>query len=245
MLQMLGPYRLSIAISLLFHGLLLVLVVWGWQSAPSARQVVQPPRYVEAKLVKIRAQSKKVAPPKRQPVKKQESRDEQKKRDAQKKQQQEAKRQAEKKAAEQKRREQAEKERLQKQRDAERRQEQQRLALSEALAEEEALLSEEEDEQLAASFVELIASRIESVWSRPPSARKGMQAELLIQLVPTGKVVSVTVVKSSGNAAFDRSAEQAVRKVDGFPELKDVPPAVFESYFRQLRLVFNPKDLRL
>jgi colicin import membrane protein len=68
---------------------------------------------------------------------------------------------------------------------------------------------------------------------------------LVIQLVPTGKIVTVNVVKSSGNDAFDRSAEQAVRAVDTIPELKEMEIATFERNFRTINLLFNPEDLRL
>ena len=68
-----------------------------------------------------------------------------------------------------------------------------------------------------------------------------MEARLIVELVPTGEVVAVTVVKSSGNEAFDRSAEQAVRKAARF----DVPedPALFEAHFRRFQMLFKPEDL--
>ena len=100
------------------------------------------------------------------------------------------------------------------------------------------------DAELASSYIAHIARTIENNWSRPPSARRDMEAELVIQLVPTGEVVSVRVDKTSGNAAFDRSAETAVKRAARFPELQELPPRVFERYFRELRLVFKPEDLR-
>ncbi len=118
-------------------------------------------------------------------------------------------------------------------------------AMTQELEAEANRMAAVDQEQEAQSYVALIAERIEQNWSRPPSARNGMKCELLMQLVPTGRVVSVSVVKSSGNAAFDRSAEQAVKKIEQFVEIKDMPPEIFERYFRQLRLVFNPQDLRL
>ena len=78
-------------------------------------------------------------------------------------------------------------------------------------------------------------------WSRPPSARNRMEAKLLVELVPTGDVVAVTVLESSGNAAFDRSAEAAVRKAKRFEVPKD--PDIFETYFRRFTLLFRPEDL--
>ena len=115
-------------------------------------------------------------------------------------------------------------------------------ALEDAIANEAAILSESEADAAVASYVGAIVSRIERNWSRPPSARNGMQAELLIGLVPTGELVTVEVGASSGNAAFDRSALLAVRDAAPF----DVPddPALFERSFRRLRILFRPEDLR-
>lgn len=69
-----------------------------------------------------------------------------------------------------------------------------------------------------------------------------MRAELLIGLVPTGEVVSVEVVASSGNSAFDRSALRAVR--DAAPFEVPADPVLFEREFRNLRILFRPEDLR-
>ena len=103
----------------------------------------------------------------------------------------------------------------------------------------------ESDQALATSYVALITGLIQNNWDRPPSARNNMEAELSLQLLPTGEVVGVKVVKTSGNKAFDLSAEKAVLKVGQIKELQDLPPRVFEKYFRRLRLKFRPEDLRL
>ena len=90
-----------------------------------------------------------------------------------------------------------------------------------------------------------ITERIEANWNRPPSARRGMEAKLLITLVPTGQVISVKLLKKSGNIAFDRSAEQAVYKVGSFDKLQQLDIRTFEKSFRKFQLVFKPNDLRL
>ncbi|MCY3639639.1 MAG: cell envelope integrity protein TolA [Gammaproteobacteria bacterium] len=110
-----------------------------------------------------------------------------------------------------------------------------------ALAEEASELAADQDLSAAQSFRFGIYQRVVANWSRPPSARNGMQARLLVELIPTGAVVGVTVVESSGNSAFDRSAEAAVRKARAF----DVPrePDLFERHFRRFSLLFKPEDL--
>ena len=122
------------------------------------------------------------------------------------------------------------------------------LAFADALDDEEQFISAGQNEQLVGSYSDYIVERIANNWSRPSSARRGMEVVLSIQMVPTGQVVSVTVVKSSGNDAFDRSAEQAVYKVERFDKLQELSraqPRVFESTFRRFRLLFRPDDLRL
>ena len=116
-----------------------------------------------------------------------------------------------------------------------------RQSFAQALESEAGELAEGDDESVAASYRFGIYQRVVANWSRPLSARLGMEARLLVELIPTGRVVSVTVVESSGNAEFDRSAEAAVNKAREF----EVPgePEVFERYFRRFSLLFRPEDL--
>jgi colicin import membrane protein len=98
--------------------------------------------------------------------------------------------------------------------------------------------------EMSASLIALIQQTVVNYWSRPPSARNGMECELVVQLIPTGEVVSVTVLRSSGNSAFDASAVNAVKRAGAFPELQKLPSAEFEKNFRRLNLIFRPEDLR-
>ena len=120
-----------------------------------------------------------------------------------------------------------------------------RADLARAVAEEEqAAEATATAAEMAASYASLIQQTVINYWSRPPSARNGMEALLAIQLIPTGEVVSVSVLKSSGNTAFDRSAMNAVEKAGSFPELQQLPAGEFEKTFRRFRLLFRPVDLR-
>lgn len=119
-----------------------------------------------------------------------------------------------------------------------------RAELAESIAAEEATQATATAEEMSASFAALIQSTVVNYWSRPPSARNGMEALLAIQLIPTGEVVSVQILKGSGNSAFDRSAVNAVKKAGAFPELQKLPSAEFERSFRRFRLLFRPEDLR-
>ncbi len=114
-------------------------------------------------------------------------------------------------------------------------------SFAQALAEEASELAADQDLSAAQGFRFGIYQRVVANWSRPPSARNGMQARLLVELIPTGAVVGVTVVESSGNSAFDRSAEAAVRKARTFEVPRETD--LFERHFRRFSLLFRPEDL--
>lgn len=98
------------------------------------------------------------------------------------------------------------------------------------------------------SLRDVVAATIQAAvinrWTRPPSARNGMVAVLAIQLVPTGEVVGVGVLQSSGDTAFDRSAMTAVNRAGRFPEVAKLDDPAFEANFRRFQLIFKPEDLR-
>ena len=134
---------------------------------------------------------------------------------------------------EQRRRELAEAERRRQEEEAEQRRQQEAVAAQAARTEFE----------LVQSATAIIQMAVQQVWNRPPSARNGMRAILQISMLPTGELLDVRITESSGDPAFDRSAENAVYGAAPFTELQSLPINVFNSYFRTLSLIFQPEDL--
>ncbi len=97
------------------------------------------------------------------------------------------------------------------------------------------------DDTAALTYSDGIYRAVVANWSRPPSARNDMEAHLQVELIPTGEIVSVTVISSSGNSAFDRSAQSAVRKARRFEVPSEI--GLFERHFRSFVLLFKPQDL--
>lgn len=255
-----GSYALAVVISLVFHGALIAVLTYGWEA--SSKPERKPlPTFVQAKLVTLDAAvTKKKAPPKVDLREQRRQRELERQRQAQaekerraalerkKKTEAEKKRKAE---AERKRKEAEEKARRETERKEKERKEQmereRQSAFEEALEEEKELLDAREDTQAVMSVAQAIQQRIESVLSWPPSARNGMVTEVQINFVPTGRVVAANIVKSSGNAALDRSVITAVRKVEVFPEVAELAreePALFERQIRTTQLIFRVEGLR-
>ena len=114
-------------------------------------------------------------------------------------------------------------------------------SLQQSLEAEAEQIQDNDVQQQVQTFQAGIYDLVRKNWSRPPSARNGMKVRFLVELIPTGELLSVTLVDSSGSAAFDRSAEQAIRRARRF----DVPQdnSVFEANFRRFYFLFRPEDL--
>lgn len=97
------------------------------------------------------------------------------------------------------------------------------------------------DAKVVADYMARMQREIIRRWNRPPGARSGMTTVLRIQLFPGGELQNVELVKSSGDAAFDRAAENAVRLAGRLPVPTD--PALFNRSFRQFTFTFDPRDL--
>jgi len=117
-------------------------------------------------------------------------------------------------------------------------------AAKEQLAREQSLreLAAEEEAQMraqvaVASFTDLIRQKVERNWIQPASDISGLSCVVRVRLIPGGDVIDAQVIKSSGNAFFDRSVELATRKAAPLPLPSD--PSMF-NYFRTLEFYFRP-----
>lgn len=148
-----------------------------------------------------------------------------KKAEAEKKRKEEAKRKAEaekKRKAEEARRKAAEAEM------------QARLA-----AEQERLATQRRSamQRMIDEYVLYIQEKVQRSWIRPPSSGSDLSCTVEVRLIPSGEVIDAKIVRSSGNAPFDRSVEAAVFKASPLPVPPD--PDVMEQ-FRTLRFEFKP-----
>lgn len=89
-------------------------------------------------------------------------------------------------------------------------------------------------------YIALITQSIGENWVVPPQANKKLSSELMIRLDANGNVLSVTVTKSSGDRALDRSASAAVYKASPLPVPKKADE--FEP-FKQFVLKVKPENI--
>ncbi len=234
-------YALPLFGAVLFHVLVAAFVMQGFESQQDIAQVVAP-KVVNAKLLvieppkkvtRVLAKQPVVSPaeppaPKPLPALKEVNQDSVDSDDAAAKA--------------------AQAERQRKEREVQRRQE--RLAalgeladdsLQRSLEAEAQQMLDAQNAQQVRTYQAGIYDLVRKNWSRPPSARNGMQPRFVVELIPTGELLSVALVDSSGNAAFDRSAELAIRRAKSFSVPGD--NTVFEANFRRFYFLFRPEDL--
>ncbi len=93
------------------------------------------------------------------------------------------------------------------------------------------------DPAALATWQQQIVARIRSNIVLPPDLAGNPQAEFDVALLPTGEVLSVKLVRSSGNRALDDAWERAILKSSPLPR-----PSRPDVFVRDLRLKFRPNE---
>ena len=256
-------YFIPVVIAVLVHVLVVFFAWWQWPGEKKLKPL-EPPKHIQAKVVQLdkkkpvkpkkvkpkpKPAKKKQPPKKKQPKKKNDKKKIDKKKQDKKRQQEIAK----KKAAEKKRKEQLKREKEaqeRKEREEREQREQEELEMQQALEQEQQereLARQLEQEQwqqqadeVTYDYLAQIQTKISQVWYYPPNARPEMEIELSVQLLPTGEVLQVDMVRSSGNDAVDRSAMTAVKAASPLPVPEDI--RIFEQRFRKFTLVLRPEN---
>jgi colicin import membrane protein len=89
-------------------------------------------------------------------------------------------------------------------------------------------------------YIGMIRSKITRNWRRPPGTVSGLQVTLKVKLFPGGGVADVRIARSSGDPAFDGSAQEALQAADPLP----VPTGKAFDRFRTLNLKFSPTGIQ-
>jgi len=105
---------------------------------------------------------------------------------------------------------------------------------------EEAEVEVSKEQQEIAMYAKRIISTIEDAWMKPRNIPENLVANLRLKIRPSGRIIGVDLIKSSGNIRFDNSALQAVRRVETFNFFNSIPKTLFEKEFQVISISFNP-----
>ena len=101
------------------------------------------------------------------------------------------------------------------------------------------LLKERREVQIT---IALIQDRINSIWKKPSLGNKNIQSEFVINLAPSGEILSFDLISSSGDKVFDESALAALSSISFITEVIGLERKYFERNFRSFNLVFKSKN---
>jgi colicin import membrane protein len=89
-------------------------------------------------------------------------------------------------------------------------------------------------------FMRAIAAKVTKNWRQPIDTKiKGLACVVLIKTVSNGTIIDVQVIQSSGNVAFDRSTEIAVKKSSPLP----IPQSeMARAQFKLFEFSFHPPE---
>ena len=100
------------------------------------------------------------------------------------------------------------------------------------------ILSSEENEINKIS--KKIINLIESAWIKPKNIQDGLICDLRLSINKNGRIMSVDLIRSSGNIRFDNSALKAVYRVESFNFYNKIPNNLYSNNFKKMVITFNP-----
>jgi TonB family protein len=89
-----------------------------------------------------------------------------------------------------------------------------------------------------ASAIQAIRLKINRSWIRPMTTKHGLKCRVKVRLMADGTVIEAEVIASSGDEAFDTSAQNAVIQASPLPVPADKD--VFDRNFRSFTFTFDP-----
>jgi colicin import membrane protein len=92
----------------------------------------------------------------------------------------------------------------------------------------------------ADKFSLMIIDTIEDAWLKPKNIQDGLVCDLRIQINKNGRIINVSLMRSSGNIRFDNSAIKAVKRVETFNFFSKMDTKIYQSNFKNIMLTFNP-----
>ena len=211
-LRRLGRPVRAVVLAIAVHVVLLVLLGLGFYFEP---KVIQPTAAVPINAVAVDKAVLDVARAKKDKAKKDKAKKDKAKKDKAKKERAKKERAKKKKAEREKERQ------LQEQHEVEEARQRDQTQAYSAIG----------------ALVGRIGAKVRENWNKPLGSMTGLETVISVKVQRTGEVVSVKVVKSSGDDFFDRSAENAVYKASPLP-FPDEPR--YYEFIKEFNFKFVP-----
>jgi TonB family protein len=113
------------------------------------------------------------------------------------------------------------------------------INLNELIQIDKAVIASSEEKEIN-QISNMIINMIESAWVKPKNIQEGLICDLRLAVNKNGRIVSVNLIKSSGNIRFDNSAIKAVYRVESFNFYNKISSNLYTDNFKKIVITFNP-----
>ena len=108
---------------------------------------------------------------------------------------------------------------------------------------DEELLMELDQENM--DLVEEISFKVindlQNIWIEPKNLPLGVYADFMLEVDRLGNIISFKLIRSSGIGAFDRAAQNAIRKYNKIKYIAEIDESLYSTYFEKFTIRFIPK----
>jgi len=113
------------------------------------------------------------------------------------------------------------------------------INLNELIQIDKAVIASSEEKEIN-QISNMIINMIESAWVKPKNIQEGLICDLRLAVNKNGRIISVNLIKSSGNIRFDNSAIKAVYRVESFNFYNKISSNLYTDNFKKIVITFNP-----
>jgi len=86
-----------------------------------------------------------------------------------------------------------------------------------------------------------VINDLQNIWIEPKNLPLGVYADFSLEVDRLGNIISFKLIRSSGIGAFDRAAQNAIRKYNKIKYITEIDEALYSTYFEKFTIRFIPK----
>ena len=86
-----------------------------------------------------------------------------------------------------------------------------------------------------------VINDLQNIWIEPKNLPLGVYADFSLEVDRIGNIISFKLIRSSGIGAFDRAAQNAIRKYNKIKYIAEIDESLYSTYFEKFTIRFIPK----
>lgn len=86
-----------------------------------------------------------------------------------------------------------------------------------------------------------VINDLQNIWIEPKNLPLGVYADFRLEVDRLGNIISFKLIRSSGIGAFDRAAQNAIRKYNKIKYIAEIDESLYSTYFEKFTIRFIPK----